>query len=265
MLFCVPAWQSAKESVSPFTARNGWPVPWPAGSMSAYPGSEASRGTEAGKENRLNQHMCHMKRGGREAHHTTVDLGALLGVDVVARDEAGLRAIGHSPGLRRGHIRAMGDQAALVKRQTGVLVERERREGLRRATVSHQYSFARLGSRTEKTLNSAPEIAPAWPRTSGTPVLFALGRVVFHAASVKFVAVSNAPPPSMLQEGARSRFAAGRATVAVAANARVRRLRANMARAGGEGRTRTDEEKEEEAEGCGGLTFVSPFIQSTPS
>ena len=34
-LFCEPDMQSANESVSPLRARKGWPVPWPAGSVSA--------------------------------------------------------------------------------------------------------------------------------------------------------------------------------------------------------------------------------------
>ena len=43
-LFCEPAMQSANESVSPWTARNGWPVPCPAGSVSACAQDRASGG-----------------------------------------------------------------------------------------------------------------------------------------------------------------------------------------------------------------------------
>lgn len=35
---------SWNESVSPFTARKGWPVPWPAGSVSAYNAQKKKRG-----------------------------------------------------------------------------------------------------------------------------------------------------------------------------------------------------------------------------
>lgn len=67
-----------------------------------------------------------------------------------------------------------------------------------RAEESSQTAGSQEGGapRTERTLNSAPSIAPFWPRTRGTPVEFALGSVELYAASVKLFAMSNAPGPS---------------------------------------------------------------------
>ena len=47
-LFCEPDMQSANESVSPLRARKGWPVPWPAGSVSACGSSARREGREEG-------------------------------------------------------------------------------------------------------------------------------------------------------------------------------------------------------------------------
>ena len=47
-LFCEPDMQSANESVSPLRARKGWPVPWPAGSVSACGSGARRQGREEG-------------------------------------------------------------------------------------------------------------------------------------------------------------------------------------------------------------------------
>lgn len=87
--------------------------------------------------------------------------------------------------------------------------------------------------RTEMTWNDAPEIAPAEPKTRGTPVLFALGRVLFQAASVKVATLSNAPRPRPSHAELVS-LLVGTASAEVAAKARVSRLRTlNMATGGG--------------------------------
>lgn len=82
-------------------------------------------------------------------------------------------------------------QRTVVERVRRELVVRVRGIGLcgPQRNVSHGNALHTIQRtkmiRTDRTLNDAPSTAPACPTTMGAPVLFAFGRVEFHAARVK--------------------------------------------------------------------------------
>ena len=88
---------------------------------------------------------------------------------------------------------------------------------------------------------------PAVPRTSGAPVLFALGPVVLYAASVKLDEVSNAPEPRPSHHGPGVARFVGVPMVETAERAMTTRVSANIVRSGR--RQRIEGEMSQKVEG----------------